>query len=599
MSLPEVAALDAVAYVRRISPFDLLPEELFLEAARGLEIGLFEAGARLASAGGEPLRYLYVVRKGAVRIELDGQVLQVTEEGEVFGYTSLISRKATLDVIVEERLLAYCLPAAEFERLLGDARFATHFAVGLTERLKASLEHPRVARFEPDIGVEVARLVRRPPVWVGSDASVGDVARIMRDEHISSVLLRCEPAGIVTDRDLRNRVLAEDIGPEAPAIRVCSRPLRTVAAAAPVYEAWRTLLEAGVNHLPVMREDEVVGVLTSTDLLRHSAQGPVAVLRRFEQLHSRDGLPEYGPTVAEMVSALLAAGLDAVAVAGLVAQLNGTLLRRLLHMAERELGDPPAPYAWLASGPEGRREQVLLGEQDHALAYGDDGAGQPDWFRALVERVEADLAAAGFPSGSPDHMARERCGTRSEWLARIEALVPGRPWEAAPLFDLRRTGGTLDVAPIEAALAARRDPLLVRALARQALALEPPLAMALRLRGRASRVDLERQGLWPIVSLARCYAVELGSRERNTLSRLDDALKAGIILERTHAAITEAFRFLLHLRAAVQLRAMAAGRGGGEQVAMSELTGTERTRLKESFRAIRRWQERASYRYHS
>jgi CBS domain-containing protein len=126
-----VAALDAVAYVRRISPFDLLPEELFLDAARGLEIGLFEAGARLASAGGEPLRHLYVVRKGAVRIELDGQVLQVTEEGEVFGYVSLISRKATLDVIVEER--PRLLPARGRVRgLLGDAG-SPHFAVGLTE----------------------------------------------------------------------------------------------------------------------------------------------------------------------------------------------------------------------------------------------------------------------------------------------------------------------------------------------------------------------------------------------------------------------------------------------------------------------------------
>jgi CBS domain-containing protein len=594
-----VAALDAVAYVRRISPFDLLPEERFLEAARGLEIRLFEPGARLASAGGEPLRHLHVVRKGAVRIELDGQVLQVIEEGEVFGTTSLITKKATLDVIVEERLLAYCLPAAGFEALLADARFATHFAVSLTERLKASLEHPRIARFEPDIGEEVGRLICRPPVWVASDASVGEAARVMRDEHVSSVLLRCEPAGIVTDRDLRNRVLAEDVGPEAPAIRVCSRPVRTVAAAAPVYEAWRTLLESGVNHLPVTREEEVVGVLTSTDLLRHSALGPVAVLRRFEQLHSREGLPGYGPTVAGMVSALLSAGLDAVAVAGLVAELNRTLLRRLLHLAERELGDAPAPYAWLAFGSEGRCEQVLPGEQDHALVYDDGGVGRRDWFRALAERVEADLAVAGFPPGPPDRMALDRCGTRSEWLERFEALVAGRPGEVGPLFDLRRSGGTLDVAPLEAALAGQRDPFLVRALARHALALEPPLAMALRLRGRASRVDLERQGLRPIVSLARCYAVELGSRRRSTLSRLEDALRAGIIAERTQEAIAEAFRFLLQLRAAVRLRAMAAGRGEAEPVAIAELTGMERTRLKEAFRAIRRWQEGAYHRYRS
>lgn len=592
-----MASLDAVAYVRRVPPFDLLPEPLWLEAAAGLEIAVHPAGARLVGAGGDPLGHLFVIRKGAVRIERERQVLQVLEEGEVFGYTSLLSGEATLDVVVEEDLLAYCLPAPEFARLLEDARFAAHFAVGLTERLKAALEHAPVARYEPDVGVEVAQLVRRPAVWMPADATARDAARVMRDEHVSSVLLRGEPPGIVTDRDLRNRVLGAELDPAVPARTVCSRPLRTVPAATPLYEAWRTLLDAGVNHLPVERDGEILGVVTSTDLLRHSAQGPVAVLRRFERLASRESLPEYGRKVIEMASALLAAGLDAAAIAGFVAQLDATLVRRLLHLAEAELGRPPAPYAWLALGPEGRREQALPAPQDAALVYADEGGARAAWFEALAERLGADLEAAGFPRSRPDRTARARCASRSAWVRRIGAAVAERPWEATPLLDLRRAAGALDVEPLEAALAAgARRPAFVRALARQALAVQPPMTLLLRLRGASSRVDVSRQGLAPIVRLARCLAAEAGSRARGTLQRLDDAGRAGLVPEETRAAIGEAFRFLLGLRLRLELRALAEGRPPPGEVALSELTGLERTRLKESFRAIRRWQEAASHR---
>jgi CBS domain-containing protein len=593
-----VAALDAVAYVRRVPPFDLLPEPLWLDAAKGLEIGLFQAGTRLVAAGGEPLRHLYVIRKGAVRLEREQKVLQVLEEGEVFGYTSLVSGQASLDVLVDENLLAYCLPAADFQRLLADPRFAAHFAVGLTDRLKASLEQVRGARFEPDVGVEVAQLVRRPAVWVGADASVRDVARVMRDEHISSALLRCDPPGIVTDRDLRNRVLGEELDPGTPAARVCSRPLRTIAAATPLYEAWRTLLDAGVNHLPVERDGEIVGVLTSTDLLRHSAQGPVAVLRRFERLASRDALPDYRVKVTEMSSALLAAGLDATVIAGFLSQLDGTVLRRILHLAEADLGPPPAPYAWVVFGQEARREQTLPGPQDNGLVYADEGEARAEWFQALAERVNADLEAAGFAPSVRERMALGRSWPLSRWRRRIDETVEQRPWETPPFFDMRRAGGSLEVTALDEALArASRRPLLVRTLAKQALAAEPPMMLLLRLRGASSRVDLGRQGLSPIVFLARCYALDVGSRARNTLERLDDARNAGVLSDGTHASVTEAFRFLLGLRLGVQLRALVAGRTATEEVAMSELTGIERTRLKDAFRAISRWQEIATSRY--
>jgi CBS domain-containing protein len=593
-------ALDDVDFLRRTPPFDALPRPRFDEAARHLVERRYPAGTWLARAGGEPMQHLCVIRRGSVRLERHGQTVQVLEDGETFGYTSLITGKATLDVVVEEDLVACELPAEVFRRLEEDPRFASHFAAGLGERLRASLEHSPVAGFQPDLSAEAGRLVRGPPVWVGPDATVVEAARAMRDHRISSVLVRTEPPGILTDRDLRSRVLAEGLPGDTPVARVSTRPLWTMPARTPVYEAWVALLDRDRHHLPLTRDGEVMGVVTSTDLMRSSAQGPVAAIRAVERLASREGLPGYGARVAEMVSALLAARLDPVMIAQLVARLNDALLRPILRWAEADLGPSPAPYAWLALGSEGRMEQTLLTDQDNALAFADEGAGARAWFEAFATRVNDDLEAAGFPRCRGGYMARNWLGTVAEWSGRFREWIhqprPQALLEAAIFFDHRRVAGRLNVGPLQEEVDAARDqPIFLRALAQEALRFAPPPMLLLRVRGESSVVDLKKQGISPIVSLARCYALEVGATARHTLDRLDAAERAGLVAAETRGNVAEAYRFLVGLRLRLQLRMLVAGRPVVDEVALSELTPIERTRLKESFRAVKAWQELAAY----
>ena len=591
--------LPPVAYVRATPPFHALPRPLFDEAIASLEVGFYPAGSWLVRAGGAPLERLYVIRTGSVRLERDGQPVQVLEEGETFGYTSLITRQATLDVVVEEDLLAYELPDPEFQRLrAADAAFASHFAVGLAERLRNSLEHSPVVRFQADLSQEIGRLVRRPPVWVEEGATVGDAARLMRAEGTSSVLVHGDPPGIVTDRDFTNRVLAHGLGPETPVARILSRPLRTLPAETPMHEAWTSLLDSGAHHLPVTRDGAVAGMVTANDLLKASAHGPMAVLRQVERLPSRSSLPGYAEKVAEMDAALLAGGLDATVIAELVSRLDDALLARIVGWAEAELGPAPAPWALVGFGSEGRREQTLLTDQDNALVYADAGEAGRAWYEALGQRVNADLEAAGFPPCAAGHMARRELASLSEWTRRFNAAIDEpRPHAAGLLFDFRKLGGPLDLAPLEAAMArAQRNPLFLRFLARTAVEHQPPGSVGLRL-GPGASVDLKAQGIMPVVFLARCYGLEVGTHARATLDRLDAAASAGLLSPEAHAAVGQAYRFLLGLRLRHQLRELADGRAPSSVVRLADLSAIERSRLKDSFRAIKRWQERAAYHY--
>jgi len=593
-----MASIDPVSYVRSIPPFDALPQPLFDEAARALEVGYYPAGTRLVRVGGTPLRFLYVIRKGVVRLERDGQTVQVLEEGETFGYTSLLTRRASLDVLVEEDLLAYQLADAGFQKLLADAHFAGHFAAELGERLRNTLERSPVATFHSDLSFPVERLLQQPAAWVEETATVGEAARLMRERRISSVLVRSDPTAIVTDRDFRNRVLAESLGPDTPVARVWTSPLTTVPASTPIYRAWMTLLDVGVHHLPVTREGSIVGVLSTTDLLKSTAQGPVAILRGVERLGSRAELPGYANQVAEMTSSLLSGGLEATVIAGFVARLNDALVHRILRWCEEDLGPPPAPYGWMVFGSEGRTEQTLVTDQDNGLVFADAGEGARPWFDALARRVTSDLEAAGFPPCHGGHMAGRWQGTLSEWTARFhECVDEPRPHDAALFFDFRRVGGRLDLGPLEAAMArASRSPQFIRFLARDAMAFGPPAVPVLRLRAEPE-VDLKWQGINPIVFLARCYGIEAGSSARATLERLDAALAAGLLSEEAFIAVTQAYRFLLGLRLRVQLRTIAEGKAPTNKVALSTLSAVERTHLKESFGAIRRWQGKAAFHY--
>jgi CBS domain-containing protein len=242
-------------------------------------------------------------------------------------------------------------------------------------------------------------------------------------------------------------------------------------------------------------------------------------------------------------------------------------------------------------------EQALLTDQDNALVYADEGGEQRDWWQAFAERVNADLEAAGFPACPHGHMARSAHATISQWARRFNDCIDERqPHAAALLFDFRKVSGTLDVAPLEAAMGrASRNAAFLRFLARAAVEHEAP-ALGLRVKGTAA-VDLKARGITPVVMLARCYGLEVGATARATLERLAAARKAGLVSEEALDAVSQGYRFLLGLRLRHQLRMLAEGRAPDSEVSLAALTAIERSRLKDAFRAIRRWQEKAAYHY--
>jgi len=130
---------------------------------------------------------------------------------------------------------------------------------------------------------KVRDIMTPAPVGVYYSQTIGETARIMRDTQVGAVLVVNDGSlsGMVTDRDLVLRGLAEGEGPDSPVGPLCSGDLIGVAADADVYQAEQLMREHAVRRLPVINEGQVVGIVSMGDVaLTADADSPLAAVSR-------------------------------------------------------------------------------------------------------------------------------------------------------------------------------------------------------------------------------------------------------------------------------------------------------------------------------
>ena len=459
------------------------------------------------------------------------------------------------------------------------------------------------ARIGEELTTPIGSLVSRPAVAVSPEATVAEAARAMRDAGATAALITDEPPGIVTHRDLAERVLAAGAEPGAPVRTVMSSPLEPFPDSMPVFEALRRIVELGVHHLPVTRQGRVVAILRDGDLLRHQLRSPLPLLNRIEGLRRLSDAPgDYHRGVASIAETLFSGGLGVSQIGSMLAAVSDALTRRLLALAEQELGPPPSPYAWIVLGSEGRREQVLLSDQDNALAYHHDADGAPAYFRSLADLVVDALIKSGFPPCPGDYMATSWCKPLAEWQALfgrwVEVPEPQALLDAQIFLDFRPVHGGLSLQPLDRILTSGgRRTLLLHNLARAVLRFRPPLGRLGRIRTDDRGIDLKAAGIGPIVMLARLYALSAGATVRPTLARLEAAAEAGTLSRAGAEILGESFRFLTRLRLQEQIRSLRRNEEPTNRVHLEALTPLELRRLSEALRAVRKQQDAAALRF--
>lgn len=447
------------------------------------------------------------------------------------------------------------------------------------------------------LALPVKQLIKRAPLIVDPDVNVAQAAQAMQTARVGSILIGSEPPGIVTDRDLRGRVLAAGLGPDTVISQVMSRPLVTIDSGAPAFAALRLMLEENIHHLIVTEEGKIVGVISATDLLLLDGQNPLylrSVIEKWGESHV--AAVNYAEEIGNLVHTLHDSGLAAIHISQLVSSLNDALVKRFVALAIERLGPAPTPFAWIVFGSEGRLEQTLLTDQDNALIYQHDSDAARDYFAALAKQVVDALIRAGFPPCAGGFMATHWCKPLAAWqelftdwirLPKPQALL-----EAAIFFDFRPVAGTLPLNALEEIVgAAKSEKLFLSHLARGALDFYPPLGFFNRLRSENGKIDLKKGAIAPIVGLARVAAIAAGARERSTLERLEIAKTSSSLLSRDDATtLADIFPMLFQLRLSAQLSARASKASIDHNVRLADLTELQRRHLKEALVIIKQIQ---------
>jgi CBS domain-containing protein len=438
---------------------------------------------------------------------------------------------------------------------------------------------------------------------VSPTTTVAEAAEAMNKAWVDVALVTDEPMGIITDRDFLVRVLAREQGPDTLVSAVMSQPVKTFPVDTPVYVALLHMLEQNIHHLALVRDGHIAGVVSADVLLRHQAKNPLYFLRRLEHAEDTDkALSRYALDIAGIVETLHKGGLDVAQIGRIVASLNGTLITRLLRLAEQELGTPPTPYSWIVFGSEGRMEQLLLTDQDNALVYKEDTPEAREYFKAMAERVVNGLISAGIPPCPGGYMATNWCQSLGEWLRLFKSWVnspsPQALLQACVFFDFRAVYGELSLQPLERVLHETGEQSIFLAhMSQTALEFRPPLNFFGRIRAKAGRVNIKKGGVAPIVHMSRFYALQAGMHTRSTFERLEAAAEAGKLSRDGAEALAETYRFLLQLRLQEQIARMKAGTAPDNSIRLQSLSALENRRLKEAFLAIKELQDSISHRY--
>jgi CBS domain-containing protein len=607
------AAPEVTSFLHEHPPFDALDERDVERVAGAAEVEFHRAGATIFSQGAEPVEHLRVVRSGAVEIVSDGRVLDLLGEGECFGHASMLSGLPTgFEARAGEDTVCYRIPADVAQEPLSRPAGLRFVARSL---LEPWAEGAGATSTEPGLDPPlqpIGSLIRTDPVVCRPDTAIRHAAEMMTAAHSTSAVVDLGDGslGILTDRDLRCRVVASGLSVDAPVSAVMSAPAYTCSPDRLGSDVLLDMLDRGFRHFPVVAATgEIRGVVEEIDLVAAQSRSPFFLRWRIARAQSVDALIDASRGLRPMVIALHDARVSAVNIAAVYSVVIDALTRRLLDLAVDASPDIGVDFAWLALGSQARREAVLSSDVDSAIAW--FGAPGSDEIRlavhAIGQTVVEQLRACGLRADEHGASASDFRFVRSldSWQRAVRSWIADPTQEKAVilvsvLVDSRPVWGIhTGTAVADSFRLAPRNPALLRLLARFALSRRPPTGFFRGLVVESTgehrgRLDLKQGGVIPIVDLARWAGIAAGVTSASTGERLRAAAAAGTLPEAQARTLEDALALITALRLEHQVAQIRAGEEPDDFVNPAELSGLTRSYLREAFRAVASIQKRVA-----
>ena len=584
-------------------PYDALPEADRMALAQVAQMRMLAAGTVILSLG-RPVTHLCLIETGRVDVtDARGEILSVLGPGNSFGERGLLrDGLAPVTAIATEPTRIVAIPAASFHALIAGHPVARRFF----DRSRDNAARP------PHVTtIAVGDLMTPAPLTCAPDTTLMAAAQAMGARRVSCILVvqAGAVAGILTTGDLTARALARGLSHDTPVSAVMTPAPLSLPPTALVADVLHAMVERGFTHMPVVERGALVGILTQTDLTRFLATSSAALIHDIARAPDAGAIARSTGRIPDLLVQLTGAQNPHQVVTRLITDVGDAATRRLLALAEAELGPAPVPYLWLACGSQGRQEQTGVSDQDNCLILHDD-ATEADmaYFADLARRVSDGLDRAGYVYCPGDMMATNPkwCQPLRVWRRYFAGWIatpdPQAQMLASVMFDLRPIAGDAGLfegLQAETLASAAKNSIFVAHMIANSLRHAPPLGL---FRGFAmsrtgehrNTIDLKHAGVVPVVDLGRIYALTGRLAQVNTRARITDGIAAGALSQSGGRDLLDAYDLIAEMRLEHQAARIRQGERPDNFMAPASLSDFERNHLRDAFVVVKTMQSAAA-----
>lgn len=606
---------EIIDFFKDLMPFSLLSENELHEIIEDISMEYYPGGVMILTQGGPPSGHLAVIKKGGVKISMttdkgDEKVIDFRSEGEQFGLLSLISGDhSRTNVNAVEDTICYLLSKEKVLTLLKEnpsvnEYFLKSFFVSLIDKTYEETRRRHNGAPESErllFTTPAGDIVRGASITAAPSDSIREAAGIMAANKVSSLVVvdtSGSPVGMVTDRDLREKVVAQGRDVNSPLHTIMSSTLISVDAADTCFEALIRMIRHKIHHIIVMDGKVLKGMITNHDFMLLQGASPTALVKEISQIQSTADFKDTVANFIRSVGTLLRYGARAHNITGLITELMEKITNGVIDLQEKQTGPAPVPYGLFFFGDGGRREltldfQIKMGIVYHKPENPKEAVEVSAYFKDFVKRINSALADSNLPCNTGNCIIEDRVHSFSDWEGLLTKWGTGAGTALDnDLFDMRPIRGDKDmVFALQRFLLRRAGSYrgIREAVAATTLQNRPPLGFFKNFvveKGgeHKDELDLYLKGIEPLVDCVRIFAIEKEIDNLSTIGRLKEIQKRKAL---RHAdEIERALDYLYGLLIHNQLLQAEKGLPPDSFVNPDGLSSFARKTLKESFQLI-------------
>jgi CBS domain-containing protein len=614
----------ATIFLKKHHPFKLLDAQSLGKLVSCLTMELYPAGSHILVQGDNPSGSLYIIKEGSVKIYArtgpdQENVIDFRNAGETFGFLS-IGEGMRLDVSVKavNATICYVADKACVMMLLDEHPALREYLLPsyFTKQEDSRTSLPPALNFYREgsdrvlFTTPVRDLAIRDVVTARTDVSIQDAVGLMSAKGAGALVIVDDtdgPIGIITNTDLRDKVMASRKDLSSLVADIMSSPLHSVEDGDFCFEAVLKMVAHNVHHLVVTKAGRLTGIISSRDLMVLQITSPVMIVKEIENQSSVEGLASAAAKILRLISLLLGEGARAESIIRIITDVNDRIERKILDFAVKTLGPAPLPFCWIVYGSAGRKEQTFKTDQDNAIVYADprsEGEAQQseEYFGRLADFVVNAFRLCGYPLCPGDFMATNRQWRQplsvwknyfSSWLHTPENKTIS---DAASLFDFRGLYGDLHLAEdlkkhLMTSLVDNK--IFLKAMAKLVTAYRPPIgrfgSFIVKKSGEhTNRISLKTSCLTPIINIIRLSAFESNIPETGTFERLFILKTAHPTIRAIGDDLEHALEFISLLRIRRQVEQVSMGAAPDNFINPKKLNSLEQRNLKEICKMLSR-----------